>query len=86
VLTGPGGIRNKAVFRVSRLCRRNGSRAPIPPAPISTHDGACIRSTGNGSAPSCMPFQLGPMIVTPLPPHAAHRALRLRTSPLRHIG
>jgi hypothetical protein len=35
----------------------------------------------NGSAPSCMPFQLGPTIVTPLPPQSAHRALRLSTSP-----
>jgi hypothetical protein len=40
-----------------------------------------ILSTGNGSAPSCVPFQLGQMIVTTLPPHTAHRALRLRTSP-----
>jgi hypothetical protein len=35
-----------------------------------------IMPDGNGSAPSCMPFQLGPIMVTPLPPHAEHRALR----------
>jgi hypothetical protein len=63
------------------ICRLRNPEVAASPVSVTLRFQRFILSTGNGSAPSCIPFQLGTVIVTPLPAQSAHLALRRRTSP-----